>query len=439
MVDAKVDSKSDAGKSLTLSQQLGKQGVRGPRLNTVNDIKAATIQEYIKDQPTKKPFKLDVGQCLTLADMEGIQEQVLPIETIEEFHKFQDRWEDASEIAGEIFSGVQKTANDIISHHTGVMRAALRKKKAQEAFEQKEEIKKIRQQASEAAQLIKKRMEPASVVTHEIYKVNFAGIPAITPLPCLTNPPELESESAWARPFLLSNDDIKLWLGDDKVQEVLTRYGCGYQKEVPKAKLAESCGRTQQRIDNENVIASAKELMDKMICKQVDISSVDGGEQFMKGQWLYGFLPHPDMAFCGFAPNNAAVAKIMAVGQVKVLLVQLSSLIEISKTKVGPPIENLSSIDLIRAWDSNRLKEMCEAGVMMFQGVHGQGQLLFVPQGWIIVEVSMVGSRLIYGYRKAFMQSNPGAIAEYKCGLAMYRNTGRMVDRMQNILECMEA
>ena len=145
MVDVKVDSKSDAGKSLALSQQLGKQGVRGPRLDKVNDIKAATIQEYIKDQPTKKPFKLEVAQCLTLADMEGIQEQVLPIETIEEFHKFQDRWEDASEIADEIFSGVQQTANDIISHHTGVQRAALRKKKAQEAFEQKEEIKKIRQ------------------------------------------------------------------------------------------------------------------------------------------------------------------------------------------------------------------------------------------------------------------------------------------------------
>ena len=106
-------------------------------MNTVNDIKAATIQEYIKDQPTKKPFKLDVGQCLTLADMEGIQEQVLPIETIEEFHQFQDRWEDASEIAGEIFSGVQKTANYIISHHTGVMRAALRKKKLRKPLNRK--------------------------------------------------------------------------------------------------------------------------------------------------------------------------------------------------------------------------------------------------------------------------------------------------------------
>ena len=137
MVDAKVDSKSDAGKSLTLSQQLGKQGVRGPRLNTVNDIKAATIQEYIKDQPTKKPFKLDVGQCLTLADMEGIQEQVLPIETIEEFHKFQDRWEDASETAGEICSGVQKTANDIISHHTGVVRAACANKKLRKPLNRK--------------------------------------------------------------------------------------------------------------------------------------------------------------------------------------------------------------------------------------------------------------------------------------------------------------
>ena len=259
MVDAKVDSKSDAGKSLTLSQQLGKQGVRGPRLNTVNDIKAATIQEYIKDQPTKKPFKLDVGQCLTLADMEGIQEQVLPIETIEEFHKFQDRWEDASEIADEFFQECkrQQMTSSATTPGPSVRRCAKQKLRKQE--EHKEEIKKIQQQASEAAQLVQKRMEPASVVTHEIYKVNFAGIPAITPLPCLTSPPELESESAWARPFLLSNDDIKLWLGDDKVQEVLTRYGCCYQKEIPKAKLAESCGRTQQRIDNENVIASAFE------------------------------------------------------------------------------------------------------------------------------------------------------------------------------------
>ena len=43
----------------------------------------------------------------------------------------------------------------------------------------------------------------------------------------------------------------------------------------------------------------------------------------------------------------------------------------------------------------------------------------------------MVGSRLIYGYRKAFMQANETARTEYGCGSAMYKISARNTIRME--------
>ena len=101
----------------------------------------------------------------------------------------------------------------------------------------------------------------------------------------------------------------------------------------------------------------------------------------MEGQWLYGYMPHPDMAYCGFAPNNAALVKIMAVGQVKLLLCELTSLVETSKTKVGPPCENLSYIEGMRNWDAARIEEMVNSGVAMFQGIHDKKPASVRPSG----------------------------------------------------------
>ena len=304
--------------------------------------------------------------------------------------------------------------------------------------EQKEAIKKIRQDAAAQAQAIKKRMEPVGTVTHELYKVNYEAIIGVSKMPLLDTVPELKSTSDWSKPFLLSTDRITMWLGENKVQEVLTKYAGSYQKEMTKQKIADSHGRTQQRIDNEIVIKSAQELMKHVIPKGSDISGVD--EQcllFMTRQWLYGFMPAPDMAFCGFPPNNAACAKIMASGQVKVLAIQLSSLVAVSKEKIGPACESLSYIDGIRSWDDKKIQEMCEAGVRMFGGVHSQGQMIFIPQGWIIVEVAMVGSRLLYGYRNSFMQAGEEAKNEYACAISLYKSSARNTERMESILECM--
>ena len=435
-MDELGDSKSD-GKSLTLTQQLNKQHGNGSRLTTVEAIRGASLQEFVRDNLAKKPFKLDCKAALTFREMQDSQEQVLLIDSMTEFHKFQDRWDDAVDVAEEIFTAVANTSMDIIEHVKGKRRAVERKKKADAELEQKNAIKKIREEAAAQAKAIRKRLEPEAVLVHEIFKVNFAAIKSITPLPMLTELPELQCEAAWSKPFLLSHDSITVWLGDDKVQEFLAKYAGTYQKGMTKAKTAETCGRQQQRIESEVVCKSAAELMEATVCQPLDISSVDGGHQFMEGQWLYGYMPHPDMAYCGFAPNNAALVKIMAVGQVKLLLCELTSLVETSKTKVGPPCENLSYIEGMRNWDAARIEEMVNSGVAMFQGIHDKNQLLFVPQGWIIVEVSMVGSRLIYGYRKAFMQATRKATDEYRAALQLFKTSGRNTTRMDAVIECM--
>eukprot|EP00974_Lingulodinium_polyedra_P068523 6636550-Lingulodinium_polyedra.AAC.1 len=49
------------------------------------------------------------------------------------------------------------------------------------------------------------------------------------------------------------------------------------------------------------------------------------------------------------------------------------------------------------------MSRLTNAGVEIYCTVLGVGQLLFYPQGWLIVERSLESCGMIYGMRKSFM------------------------------------
>ncbi len=152
---------------------------------------------------------------------------------------------------------------------------------------------------------------------------------------------------------------------------------------------------------------------------------------------MFGFQPHPDMMNSGFTPNNAAMLRLVALGEVKVVLIDSETLTKVSSAKHGPPFENLEYISqTLNSWDKVAIAKMAAAGVKMFHTVQMKGDLLFVPQGWLVVESSHPKNNLIYGVRKSFMVKDRVTYEHVK---AKYFASSRSVDRMDKLLQLMKS
>ena len=449
-MEAAVDDKKVAGddedvKSQTLSQQMHKlYGLH--RLRTPEAIIAASFEEILKDGAAKKPFKHEVDKCKTLQAMKDSCDDVLAIEERSAYHSFQDDFEDAMLVAKELMDSVVVAASDVSSQWKAKGRAEVRKKKAEEQTAQKLLLKQVREEAAQKAKEIReKNAEPATglaaMFTCDVAKIQgVAEVQKYTSVPLAGSDPG--SASVWDRPFILSNDeDVALFLGDDKVQGALSTYGSKYKKDLPRAKLKESMGRTQQKLEDAGALEAVQTLFKQFSACECDISEVQGGEIFMKSAYLFGYLPHPDMSFVGFQANSAACIKVMSMGKVRTVLIKTSTLVDTTRTKVGPAAENLDYIDSMRTFPEKHLQDLCKGGVKMWQCIHCPGDLLYIPHGYVCVEssVSAKPSDLVFGFRKSFMGKRESAIADYASCIELFQGAGRDVGRMRSIIDAMKA
>lgn len=150
-----------------------------------------------------------------------------------------------------------------------------------------------------------------------------------------------------------------------------------------------------------------------------------------KAVWLYGY--HPDMRMCGFTPNQAAMVKLMAFGDTRVLLIDIESL----TSAMGDEATNLEVLDTLAQKDQAAVEKLQADGVIMQWHQHCRGEVLYVPQGWIVVEKTTPGSNLNYGLRKSFMLKSKEAVNKFKKALSLYRASERPTTRLEAIAELM--
>ena len=159
----------------------------------------------------------------------------------------------------------------------------------------------------------------------------------------------------------------------------------------------------------------------------------------MEGLWLCGYLPHPAMAFVGFTLNAAAMLRVLALGEVDSIVIDIATLISVSSDIVGPPFENMEYLSAnVAQWDVEKLTEMYANGVKMYRMKQRKGELTFIPQGYLVVELTLAPHTLIYGMRKSFFVKSTAASQSYKQLIKIHGASGRKMDRMALLLKKME-
>lgn len=426
-------------------------------------IRNSTLVSFVQAFPTRKPFAEQASDAMTLGQMKAHAENVCDIDDADELEEYMAKWDSALKAAGSICSALMQSAQDVTNHWSGVLSKVKRKEKQEASLVQAAQLDKVREEAKRQAEAIKAKHQPVRQPMPSLFVVDVGDLCSGV---CEVKEPPANM-TVFEMPFFVpagSCEQIALWLGDATVQKGLTSYAVSYKKSKDLA----TTGRAQQPLDLKHGKPAADALMEAWKPRSaLDISAIDGGASFMSGIWMFGYLP--EMKFVGFTPNNCAQAKLMALGEVKTLLLETSSLLQALNDLRGvalapaddkgedsgkdkdkdddtpqppPPPDQFSDLGFFASsmqhWDDKRLRALVSKGLVMRKHIHKKGELLYVPQGWIAVESSSPGQSLLYGIRKSWMLGGSPHVDRYNKVLGIFRQSQKPVQRMEQILELMK-
>ena len=281
-----------------------------------------------------------------------------------------------------------------------------------------------------------------ALATPKIFTLDIA-IPGIAEIALHTAQVEQAQQATlYSEPCVLRDmPEVALWLSDHVVQMSLTSFACGYSQ-----KAETTAGRTKAFVDAKQGKAATAVMFDAFLPTQdvLDIArdkTITGGQAFMDGLWMFGFSP--DMKYSGFTPNNSACLRALALGEVKILLVDVQSLVKVTTEEALTPGEpdrckDLSYLEELNNWDDAKLKSLVASGVRMKRFVQKQGDLLYIPQGYLIIESTMPGQSLVYGVRKSLMMKGGAHASAYSATTELFRASQRNCERMDLIFEMMK-
>ena len=159
------------------------------------------------------------------------------------------------------------------------------------------------------------------------------------------------------------------------------------------------------------------------------MDAVPGGAAFTDSVWMVGYATAPQMSYIGFNPNQGAFLRLLAKGKVATILMNTESLVHATQ-KHGPLMENLNFFDEMGRWTEKELKQYADAKVPIYACTQSAGELLYVPQGWVVVESTRSGEGEVYGIRKSVLHcSGRDSLTCYKATLKLLKASGRSSER----------
>ena len=415
-------------------------------LNGADAVSSEFVQEraslswenFLKEARTAKG-KFWEGELSALRALESVQdsmEELLECKDAAVFLQYKQDWLATEKSLQQVHKGIKQAADDLSKHMKLKVTESAREKRRAEDQKARDELQRVRNEAKEAADQIKKRKLEQQAVVSAIFTCDL-------PLNLCDAVPErtgLSTEGlAWDSPWVMKcAAELVPVLGDTAMQKALASWGSQYKKTMASTKPK----KTQATFPMEE--KSGRGLVNQFMQKlrpagnEPDISAVSGGKQFMDCAWLFG--ASPDHRTVAFLPNHAPCIRVLVVGEMRHIMIEWDSLSKALDLRADKATEELSVQSIL-----DRFHGLDRAGV---EGLAGKVKwmqctlkpqtALFVPTGWLVVEIS-ANNPLIYGFRKGFFTFEKSHIAKYEEAIQVASNMKHNVERMQQILEILKA
>ena len=161
------------------------------------------------------------------------------------------------------------------------------------------------------------------------------------------------------------------------------------------------------------------------ICKKVTSPS-----------WLFGY--DPTMKVVGPTPNGLAQWRILANGEVRLVLVEARMFIPALRSVLSQDKLSLDeALDHLRKLDVTIAKKLCSQGCVFHTFVQKSISACFIPTGWLVAEMSVRGV-LLYGVRKAVVTESLDAHSNYEELIGVFKASGKATENMEEMLSHLE-
>ena len=152
--------------------------------------------------------------------------------------------------------------------------------------------------------------------------------------------------------------------------------------------------------------------------------------------WHYGL--DVDAKAISPTPNGVAMLKLLCGGEVRFLCADATSIVQalavhLSKDQVSATeiLEKLVDFSL------DTLKSLSQH-VKFYTGVQKKGDIIFIPVGFITIEIALSGM-LLYGIRKSFVLRSKAHHTAYASLMGTYAAAKKDTTKMQLLAQHMEA
>ena len=317
------------------------------------------------------------------------------------------------------------------SANTGKLKVAesVRDKKRKADQDAKDELQRVKLEAKRAADAIKKRkMDQQMDIVPAIFTAD-APADVFTTVAEVAEPAK---HPEWTKPWVCKGGVcLDACLGDTVVQRSLASWGSQYKKTMNRAKP--KITQTSYPMEDKMGRGLVNALLDQLLPAgdRPDLTPAAGGKLFMESAWLFGVST--DHRSVSFQPNHASSIRVLSVGTVRYILIKWRSLrqaLDAAKQQSAESvIQKLKSLSPAELTELAKIVPMCQCSLTA-------QMVLYVPTGWLVVEIaSNFNCPLIYGFRTGFFSFHDALVQYYQDAIELLKGEpNSSTSRMEQIL-----
>ena len=232
--------------------------------------------------------------------------------------------------------------------------------------------------------------------------------------------------------LLASLPGMDEWKNGAKVQMMLATFGGSYKK---REALKEEY-RVQQVITpgqgREETQTLFKGMDEKLTSGVLGSDANELVKRVTSQVWLFGC--DPKMQLVAQSPNCLPQWRVLVQGEIRLWFIDTAKLVTCMKAIFNKDQFGLKEMtDFCENIDAASLKDLQGRGLTIFTAVQKAHEVVYVPTGWLLGEMSVRGV-LIYGVRRALVVESLAAHVCYEELVGAYKTENKAMGKMEDML-----